>query len=277
MAWANCCLTSYAQQRPSSASANCDKLPNPCALITDVQPTSRLFSSVDWQSFQATADPLSAATAWVPIPKSEADTQPLIAAHSVTVAKMRIFVFFLGPHSEYFSTNARRCRDNVTIPVFTRQRKRRLSKALDQGTGLNRRRYQKPGREAIHASAQVKPVCEFLQTHGPGKLRHRSNPLLPSLSQTLPTFLYATARHETAATLHSQKDFRAPTHNPDQSRILRNRRGSTCEPAPRICDFTPRRMTALRTLRSLAWAHHFLALVSPASGHRQSDRKAEIR
>jgi len=27
----------------------------------------------------------------------------------------------------------------------------------------------------------------------------------------------------------------------------------------------------------LAWAHHFLALVSPASGHRQSDRKAEIR
>jgi len=58
---------------------------------------------------------------------------------------------------------------------------------------------------------------------------------------------------------------------------LRNRRGSTCEPAPRICDFTPRRMTALRTLRSLAWAHHFLALVSPASGHRQSDRKAEIR
>ena len=41
--------------------------------------------------------------------------------------------------------------------------------------------------EAIHASAQVKPVSEFLQTHGPGKLRHRPNPLLPSLSQTLPT------------------------------------------------------------------------------------------
>jgi hypothetical protein len=30
-------------------------------------------------------------------------------------------------------------------------------------------------------------VSEFLQTHGPEKLRHRSNPLLPSLSQTLPT------------------------------------------------------------------------------------------
>jgi hypothetical protein len=60
-------------------------------------------------------------------------------------------------------------------------------------------------KEAIHASAQVKPVSEFLQTHGPGKLRHRSNPLLPSLSQTLPTFLYATPRQKTAATLHSQK------------------------------------------------------------------------
>jgi hypothetical protein len=34
------------------------------------------------------------------------------------------------------------------------------------------------------------------------------------LSQTLPTFLHATARQKTAATLHSQKDFRAPTHNP---------------------------------------------------------------
>jgi hypothetical protein len=28
--------------------------------------------------------------------------------------------------------------------------------------------------------------------------------------------LYATARQKTAATLHSQKDFRAPTHNPDR-------------------------------------------------------------
>jgi hypothetical protein len=27
-------------------------------------------------------------------------------------------------------------------------------------------------------------------------------------------FLYATARQKTAATLHSQKDFRAPTHIP---------------------------------------------------------------
>ena len=35
--------------------------------------------------------------------------------------------------------------------------------------------------------------------------------------------LYATARQKTAATLHSQKDFRAPTHNPDRPRILRNR------------------------------------------------------
>src|SRR6516165_9272743 len=36
-------------------------------------------------------------------------------------------------------------------------------------------------------SYQVKPVSEYLQTHGPGKLRHRPNPLLPSLSQTSPT------------------------------------------------------------------------------------------
>src|SRR6516162_9802714 len=66
------------------------------------------------------------------------------------------------------------------------------------------------------APPQVKPVSELLQTHGPGKLRRRPNPLLPSLSQTLPTFLYATARQKTVATLHSQKDFRAPTHNPDR-------------------------------------------------------------
>jgi len=77
-----------------------------------------------------------------------------------------------------------------------------------------------PGREKPQRSifcnrveyCEVKPVSEFLQTRGPGKLRHRPNPLLPSLSQTLPTFLYATARQKTAATLHSQKDFRAPTH-----------------------------------------------------------------
>ena len=92
-------------------------------------------------------------------------------------------------------------------------------------------------KEAIHGSAQVKPVSEFLQTHGPGKLRHRPNPLLPSLSQTLPTFLYATARQKTAAALHSQKDFRAPTRNPDRPRIMGNRRASSCEPAPRIWDF----------------------------------------
>jgi len=35
------------------------------------------------------------------------------------------------------------------------------------------------------------------------------------------------ARQKTAATLHSQKDFPAPTHNPDRPRILRNRRGSS--------------------------------------------------
>ena len=44
-----------------------------------------------------------------------------------------------------------------------------------------------PDDPAKGCSAQVKPVSEFLQTHGPGKLRHRPNPLLPSLSQTLPT------------------------------------------------------------------------------------------
>jgi hypothetical protein len=90
-------------------------------------------------------------------------------------------------------------------------------------------------------TAQVKPVSEILQTHGPGKLRPRPNPLLPSLSQTLPTFLYATSREKTAATLHSQKDFRTPAHKPDRPRILRNRRASTCDPASGICDFAPRR------------------------------------
>jgi len=54
-----------------------------------------------------------------------------------------------------------------------------------------------PGREKPQRSmpsfcnrveyCEVKPVSEFLQTHGPGKLRHRPHPLLPSLSQTLPT------------------------------------------------------------------------------------------
>ena len=84
-------------------------------------------------------------------------------------------------------------------------------------------------------------MSEILQTHGPAKLRHGPNPLLPSLSQTLPTFLYATARQKTAATLHSQKYFRAPTHNPDRPRSLRNRRASSCDSAPSIWDFPPRR------------------------------------
>ena len=53
-------------------------------------------------------------------------------------------------------------------------------------------------------------------------------------------FLYATARQKTAATLHSQKDFRAMTYNADRPRILRNRRASTCDPAPRIWDFAPK-------------------------------------
>ena len=54
-----------------------------------------------------------------------------------------------------------------------------------------------PGREKPQRSmpsfcnrveyCEVKPVSKFLQTHGPGKLRHRPNPLLPSLSRTLPT------------------------------------------------------------------------------------------
>ena len=78
-------------------------------------------------------------------------------------------------------------------------------------------------KQAIHASAQVKPVNGFRQTHGPGRLRRRPNPSLPSLSQTLPTFLCAPARQKTAATLHSQKDFRGANTHPDRSRILRNR------------------------------------------------------
>jgi hypothetical protein len=77
-----------------------------------------------------------------------------------------------------------------------------------------------PSIELIDAVARKKVARKHarplrsLETHLPGKYRRRPNPLLASLSQTLPTFFYATARQKTVATLHSQKDFRAPTHNP---------------------------------------------------------------
>jgi hypothetical protein len=93
---------------------------------------------VDWQSFQATADPLSAATAWVPIPKGKADAQPLIAAHSVTIAKMRIFDFPPRPTFGIFlnqCTEAREIAGMVTLP----RRCRGLSH-LDYLSAAKRRR-----------------------------------------------------------------------------------------------------------------------------------------
>jgi hypothetical protein len=40
----------------------------------------------------------------------------------------------------------------------------------------------------------------------------------------------------------------------DRSRIMRNRRASSCDPAPRIWDFAPRRMTVVQNLeRCAAW------------------------
>jgi hypothetical protein len=72
------------------------------------------------------------------------------------------------------------------------------------------------------------------------------------------TFLYVTARQKTAATLHSQKDFRAPTHNPDRTGIMRNRRASFCDPAPRIWEFAP---------KNLAWRKkpkHWRTITRPA-------------
>ena len=74
------------------------------------------------------------------------------------------------------------------------------------------------------------------------KIAAPTKPITAVIVSNITNVLYATARQRTAATLHSQKDFRAPTHNPDRPRILRNRRGSSCDSAPRICDFAPRRM-----------------------------------
>src|SRR6516165_10076477 len=69
------------------------------------------------------------------------------------------------------------------------------------------------------------------------KIAAPTKPITAVIVSNIANVLYATARQRTAATLHSQKDFRAPTH--DRSRILCNRRASSCDPAPRICDFAP--------------------------------------
>jgi hypothetical protein len=74
------------------------------------------------------------------------------------------------------------------------------------------------------------------------KIAKPTKPITAVIVSNIANALYATARQKTAATLHSQKDFQAPTNNPDRSRSLRNRRASSCDPAPRIWDFAPRRM-----------------------------------
>jgi len=59
-------------------------------------------------------------------------------------------------------------------------------------------------KEAIHASAQVKPVSKFLQTHGPGKFAASTKAITAVMSQTLPTFLCAT---ENGGDFAQSKDF----------------------------------------------------------------------
>jgi hypothetical protein len=73
------------------------------------------------------------------------------------------------------------------------------------------------------------------------KIAAPTKPITAVIVSNITNALCAPARQKTAATLHSQKDFRAMTYNPDRPRILRNRRASTCDPAPHIWDFAPRR------------------------------------
>src|SRR5262252_7607945 len=74
------------------------------------------------------------------------------------------------------------------------------------------------------------------------KIAAPTKPITAVIVSNIANVLYATARQKTAATLHSQKDFRAPTHNPDRPRIMRNRRAARCDPAPGIWEFGPRRV-----------------------------------
>jgi hypothetical protein len=46
------------------------------------------------------------------------------------------------------------------------------------------------------------------------KIAAPTKPITAVIVSNIANALYATARQKTAATLHSQKDFRAPTHNP---------------------------------------------------------------
>jgi hypothetical protein len=85
------------------------------------------------------------------------------------------------------------------------------------------------------------------------KIAAPTKPIAAIIVSNIANVPYATTRQKTATTLHSQKDFWAPTHNPDRPRILRNRRASTCDPAPRIWDFAPRRIP----LRHAGTSWHF--------------------
>jgi hypothetical protein len=76
-------------------------------------------------------------------------------------------------------------------------------------------------KEAIHASAQTR---ERIPSNAwARKIAAPTKPITAVIVSNIANVLYATGRQKTAATLHSQKDFRAPTHKPDRSRILRNR------------------------------------------------------
>ena len=107
-------------------------------------------------------------------------------------------------------------------------------------------RYRRPTREGKTATKHA------YFAHSAGQTRERipsnawarkiaapTKPITAVIVSNIANVLNATARQKTAATLHSQKDFRAPTHNPDRPTILRNRRASTCDPAP-IAQPTPK-------------------------------------
>jgi hypothetical protein len=72
----------------------------------------------------------------------------------------------------------------------------------------------------------------------------------------LPTFLYATARQKTAATLHSQKDFRHKHTTPIDRGFCATDAHPFCDPAPRIWDFAPRRINAVQKRVIFVWAEH---------------------
>jgi hypothetical protein len=71
---------------------------------------------------------------------------------------------------------------------------------------------------------------------------------------------------ENGGDLAQSKRFPGTNTQSDRSRIMGNRRASSCDPAPRIWDFAPRRIDAVQNLeRCAAWG-----LAAPAGGEKKS-------